>query len=246
MTSLIGGEIQVFFDNIVEPLLIQLTSWITSTSVLVRMAQDEEPLPVEIFNYAAEQRYFHSAPIEDLFRVCIELGKEFGCTPLVEAMELNLQDEMGLNADGTAHADGSHEQWRADYLDGIGVVPTIARGAALSTKLLLEQIISGRNIWEICGAICFIEYSIPREYTAWQRMRNMCFPSLPAAARRFLDDHIVHDAMHHYPGIKAGTIVLMQEQGFSDEKLTSLISGIMRAATARRLFYERLEAEQLP
>lgn len=110
----------------------------------------------------------------------------------------NIADEVGV-IDGVKDTHAAHRTWRDWYLEGIGAHH--ARGyadIANAYNLGMRKLIEDTSLDTQVGALLFLEASIPIEFACILQKVETLF-SLRERARKYLVDHISHDAEVHYP-----------------------------------------------
>lgn len=167
----------------------------------------------------AAQRAYIATNFVHLLRRGVILAEEAGDASLAEALRANLDDELGIDESGVARAELHHGKWKADYLRSLGLEADLEgfpllTGTKANVQAFLDLEERG-SLYEIAGAILSLENIIPLEYRAAVTARNHLFPEVfcdfeedsPAVAaakfkaRRYMDDHIVHDAKSHFPDL---------------------------------------------
>ncbi|HEY8024564.1 MAG TPA: iron-containing redox enzyme family protein [Burkholderiaceae bacterium] len=204
--------------------------------------------------YAAQRAYVASNFVR-LVEKAAQLARILGDDELAGALQANANDEIGMGADGKIHYDMNHRQWKTTYLraididadiDGFPLLP--ATRAHVNAFLEIE---SEGTVFSMAGAVLSLENIIPLEYRAAVSSRDHLFPEIfcidagdtaqvradKAAARRYLDDHIVHDANSHFP------MLLNALLKYEDNAviMTEIRSGIDLVNSYRKRFYNGLQ-----
>ena len=110
----------------------------------------------------------------------------------------NIADEIGV-VNGIRDGQLAHKTWRDWYLEGIGAHHARGYadiGNAFNTRM--DRFMKEETLDQHIGALLFIEASIPVEFSLILQKVESLF-SLRDKARRYLVDHITHDAVEHYP-----------------------------------------------
>lgn len=204
--------------------------------------------------YAAQRAYVASNFVR-LVEKAAQLARALGDDELAGALQANVNDEIGMGADGKIHYDMNHRQWKTTYLraididadiDGFPLLP--ATRAHVNAFLEIE---SEGTVFSMAGAVLSLENIIPLEYRAAVSSRDHLFPEIfcigaadtpqvradKAAARRYLDDHIVHDANSHFP------MLLNALLKYEDDPvvMAEIRSGIDLVNSYRKRFYHGLQ-----
>lgn len=206
----------------------------------------------------AKQRYLAALHFEELLEAGIKKAQEMQDQKLAEVLAENLRDEQGVDEQGQPKEDGSHEKWRQDFYNALGL-----DGHALSTAEPLEgtkkydetlkKLIDSADGLTVAGALLMQEYSIVREFIRIQKGRDRAFPAQfeysdtdtdeqcrqKEAARLYIDDHIKHDAGSHYPDLLHAI-----SKYSADESLAKIKNGMDVINEAKQEFYKSLEQIQ--
>lgn len=204
----------------------------------------------------AKQRYLAARQFEALLKVGIQKAKEAGDEELVEALASNLRDEEGRDKTGNPLPTGSHEKWRQDFYNALGL-----DGHALSSAepfegtkqydATLRELIETGNIFTVAGALLLQEYSIPEEFKRIRIGRDLTFPDKfvlqptdqhkirrqKGFARLYIDHHIAHDATSHYPELERAII----KYASNPDTLVKLFEGMDIINAAKKKFYGSLQ-----
>ena len=159
----------------------------------------------------ARERYQMSQYFVPLLEAMIMQGKdkpEFA--EIGRVVQMNFNDEMGTSDP----AAGSHESWRLDYYQALGVTRDHLHGpgpaeltGTRAYRETLKALIDRGDYLAMAGALLALEVTIPHEYTFLLHGLEKQYPQhfdISAGAtenkvkvRRYLVDHIHHDAAHH-------------------------------------------------
>lgn len=152
----------------------------------------------------------------------------------------NLHDEIGMNNDGVIELELSHKQWRNDFIKQLGGVSENVGDQRCGEKA------NKKDGYYLCGELLFLEGLIPQEFVYLKKGRNRVFPEefeenskdseqfaeKKKLARKYIDDHIVHDSQKHFPDLLE---VLCQV----DRKIIpEIIEGIENAKNHRITLYK--------
>jgi len=228
------------------------TLQIVDTPLLTVIERGE--LPRNIWRLFAEQRYLASRNFELLLEAGVKKSRTEGYEQLAEALEGNLADERGVDEQGNKHPFGSHEQWRRDYYNALGITNDMLSRAQLrdGTKHYddtLQQLIE-EDAFAISGGLLLLELSIPKEFERIRKGRDTTFRdefvilssddqeqrARKKKASRYINDHIAHDAASHYPDLENAVITYAREP----LQVAHVIQGIQRIADAKEVFYRKL------
>jgi hypothetical protein len=127
-----------------------------------------------------------------------------GYTNLVQAIEINISDEIGRSSDGTIHEELAHSTWRDWYLARIGVkVGSFTKDfpAVKEYNQFISQSIQDNNLSYLIGVLLFLEASIPTEFSFILLKMKEFFTDTDIKREKYLVDHIHHDASSHYPDL---------------------------------------------
>lgn len=201
----------------------------------------------------ARERYRIAQYFIPMCEAIVDVARRMGDETIAAVVEDNIRDEKGLNDP----AAGSHESWRIDFYAALGAdagvlqadAPPLLEGTR-AFSAVAAQLKSDGDPFVMIGALWFLEVTIPHEYKFLLRGLELGFPKTFSIAeedggatpeklktRRYLDDHIYHDAAHH-----AKDLYLALARYADDAAvLAHLRQGceIMLAAKCR--FYEDLE-----
>ncbi len=203
--------------------------------------------------YAAQRAYVASNFLR-LVDKAAHLARALGDEELAAALQANANDEIGMGADGKIHYELNHRQWKTTYLraididadiDGFPLLP----GTRAHVDAFLE-IEAGGTVFSMAGAVLSLENIIPLEYRAAVSSRDHLFPEIfcvdagdsPAArankqsARRYLDDHIVHDANSHFPMLLHALVKYEDDPA----AVAEIRQGIDLVNSYRKRFYQGL------
>jgi hypothetical protein len=205
----------------------------------------------EEFKRFTAQRLLMAEGFSDLLNSGMSCAESVHYDALHDVLEANYDDEMGIiRNEGSVREEKirfdherSHTTQRADYARALGITQ---RRRDISTGIYcgsIQTLVDRGHPIEIAGAVLFVEYLVPREFAILKAQRDRLFPeklldrpedddavkSEKERARRYLDDHIHHDAAEHYP------VLLKAARHPRTDK--SLHYGIKWMADARREFY---------
>ncbi|MCB9798815.1 hypothetical protein H6758_03765 [Candidatus Nomurabacteria bacterium] len=151
---------------------------------------------------------------------------------LRKAIEENLHDERGVGKGKSA----SHDKWREDYLEGIQKlhherVCCCDHTCHFVYKQVFRDAVMRGDKGEMLGVLLYLERVIPIEFAFIRSYQDKVFcgifvysqidthqqRAIKRKLRRYLDDHIVHDAVDHYPKLLqaiqlSGSDLSMQEK----------------------------------
>ncbi len=211
-------------------------------------------LSIEQWKAFAVQRYLAANNFEALLEAAIYAANESGDQNLASTLQSNLNDEIGVNNDGSIDPDMAHSKWRENFYGAIGVDEEQMQTKPLdSTKTYAEEVerLSNEDLLKMVGAILFLEFSIPKEFGKLREGRDKTFPEkfvdvsgdneatleTKGRARLYLDDHIVHDAQSHYPNLLNAIKPYLADS----KKIAKIKEGIIRIVEAKKVFYDGLE-----
>jgi hypothetical protein len=205
--------------------------------------------------YAAQRAYVATNFIR-LVDKAAKLAREYGDEALAATLQSNLNDEIGMGQDGKTHDELDHRKWKANYLRAIGIEADIKGFPLLQATqghvdAFLEMEANG-TMFSISGAILSLENIIPLEYRAAVSSRDHLFPEVfcisdddsaeigkqKELARRYLDDHIVHDSKSHFPDLLQALVKYETDP----VAMTEIRSGIDVVNAYRKKFYQGLAA----
>ncbi len=222
-----------------EKLMTHLCDDLLRSSFLDKIEKGE--LPREQWPAFAVQRYLAANNFEALLEAGLSKATAANDQGLANTLQQNLDDETGIKG-GEVDSAMAHSTWRKDFYKAIGVDETQltetepAEGAKAYGKEIEK--LCKEELLKIAGAILFLEFSLPEEFKKMQAGRDAAFPELDTRARLYLDDHIIHDAKWHYPGL----LNALQPHLADPEKFSQIEEGIRRIAEVKKNFYSSLEA----
>jgi Iron-containing redox enzyme len=203
--------------------------------------------------YAAQRAYVATNFIR-LVDKAARLARELGDAELAGALQSNLNDEIGLAPDGKRHDALDHRLWKGNYLRAIDLQPDVQDFPLLDAtrehmQAFLDMEASG-TVFSISGAILSLENIIPLEYRAAVSSRDHLFPEIfcmtaddcgeartkKELARRYLDDHIAHDAQHHFPELLKALVKYESDPA----AMAEMQAGINMVGAYRKRFYQGL------
>ncbi len=202
--------------------------------------------PEQLLHYC-KIRYSAAPLFEHLAARAASLAeKEEALPQLAAVLHRNLCDERGLDyASGLPTGEGSHSDWRTDFLNAIGLPPQ-ARG-----DFPLYVYTEADNVWVLIGMVLAAEYAIPLEYARLLRSMRHAFPetfapadpALPvtpaqSVATRYLQDHIEHDAGRHLPELLNAILHDLK----TPQSYVGLTEGVRRFAAERAGLYDYIES----
>lgn len=212
-------------------------------------------LSIEHWRIFSEQRYRAALSFESLLQAGINSSHALGDEALAKALEDNLKDELGLDAQGVTHPQQSHATWRRDFYHALGVdeaglgdVNPLEGTRAYSDTI--ESLVRQGDALAIAGALLVLEASIPTEFSKIKEGRDQSFPErfvdLPtdsadvrrtkSKARMYIDDHIVHDASSHYPQL----LKALEKHAGSTKADKRIRQGVVDITKAKMSFYDSL------
>ncbi len=166
----------------------------------------------------------------------------------------NVHDEKGTNGKN----EGAHEDWRINFYNALGTMPEILKAPTpplmTSTEFYpatLRRLIEEKDVFALIGALLFLEVTLPHEFTLLLNGLEREFPEKfsiaphdggetpdKLKARKYLADHIYHDAAHHAKDLFHALIPYAQDTGIH----ARLDTGCAAIMEAKRRFYRDLEA----
>jgi len=204
--------------------------------------------------YAAQRAYVASNFLR-LVDKAAQLAHALGDEELALALQSNANDEIGLGPDGKIHYELNHRQWKTTYLRAIDIDADIEGfpllpGTQAHVNAFLEIEADG-TVFSMAGAVLSLENIIPLEYRAAVSSRDHLFPEIfcvepgdtievranKQSARRYLDDHIVHDANSHFPML-LNALVKYED---NPTVMAEIKLGIDLVNSYRKRFYQGLE-----
>ena len=228
------------------------TLQIVDTPLLTVIERGE--LPRNIWRLFAEQRYLASRNFEALLEAGVKKSRACGYEQLAKALEENLADERGVDEHGDKRPFGSHEQWRRDYYNALGINnEMLARTQPREGTKHYDDTLLGlteKDALVISGGLLLLELSIPKEFEKIRKGRDTTFReefvilssddqeqrARKKKASRYINDHIAHDAASHYPDLENAVITYAREP----LHVAHVIQGIQRIADAKEVFYRKL------
>ncbi len=212
--------------------------------------------PQEYITFA-KGRYQAASGFEELLKAILFLAQKSQLLEISAAVQRNLNDEQGITEEGIINHELAHSTWREDFYSALGIClndlkKEATNAGSKSYQLAMLSIIQSHSLWQMVGALLALEATIPAEFQRIQKARDKLFPKTfiinnddSAAskarkyrARRYLDDHIVHDAHAHYPDLLQAILKEMPP-----EQLSSLIKGIQQITKAKIAFYQHFLTE---
>ena len=237
--------------------LKEITERIINNPVLDAVENGE--LTPDEWREFAQQRYLAALHFEELLEAGIKKAQEMQDQELAKALADNLRDEQGINRYGQPLATGSHEKWRQDFYNALGLDSHALSSAEPldGTKeydATLKQLIDNEDTLTIAGALLIQEYSIPEEFKRIKVGRDLTFPAQfvttdsdtpeqrrkKQAARLYIDHHIGHDATKHYPDLERA----ISKYSVDPESLAKIMRGMEIISNAKQRLYESLEQIQ--
>ncbi len=161
---------------------------------------------------------------------------------LVQVLRQNLDDEMGVDAQGNLRSSAAHEAWRQRFYGAVGLQYDQMQchvNAALATATQycarLEQILILELPLVTAGALWFLEVNIPDELISVAAgCRSL---GLSAADMEWVTDHMMHDPLHH----AASLAQAVDELAGQDKCLQTLVlDGVDRAAEAKSIYFQEV------
>lgn len=202
------------------------------------------------------QRYLAAIPFTYLLRSTIKKAKKANDHTLARAIQDNLNDELGIDQNGLKSKDASHETWRKNFYSAIGIDSTMlkkkkARKGTTTYNRTLRSIIKDGTLLESAGALLALEATFPIEFQKIKSGRDKTFPEKfiervsdskiekerKKKARKYIDDHIMHDAKKHYPDILHALV----DYASDPRSLSEIERGALKIAEARAIFYADLK-----
>lgn len=202
------------------------------------------------------QRYLAAMPFERLLETCSAVSMQEGKTDLAVALKKNLADERGTDAVGNQADDLAHGTWRKDFYTALDISSAeldIAAANAGTREYVrtVESLIASNDALAMAGAVLVLEASIPREFLCVRKGMEITFPdrfkfqttdnelvrAQKMKNRRYIDDHVVHDAQAHYPDLLDALELYMVTE--SDK--ARFATGARTMAQAKITFYDGLK-----
>lgn len=196
----------------------------------------------------ASQRLHSAGIFENLLGRGIVLAAVHGHAAVQAALLKNLRDERGMSAQGEAVDGMAHAQWRADFCRALHLKPQKEAEGGRTYTSLIQSVIISDDPFVVYGVILALERLIPVEFICIRDGMNRLFPGvfIPTTAdgetiqqeklraRRYIDDHIDHDAKSHFPELLEAIV----RDGSRDHALSSILSGFRIFQEAKTAFYE--------
>ena len=203
--------------------------------------------------YAA-QRACIASKFTLLLKKCIKLADEIGDYELENALEKNLQDELGINNFGVEDPTLNHKNWKDNYLNALGINANIdllpLLGATKRHVLAMSHLEASGDVYTLAGALLYMENIIPLEYRSAIISRDYLFPDefminpdddndtvkFKIKNRNYMNDHVIHDTKKHFPD-------LLNALGKYEENKTAMncIKAGIELINSRRIdFYNNL------
>lgn len=209
------------------------------------------------------QRHLAAVPFERLLQRAIQGAREEHDDDVAEVLEQNLKDERGVGSYGVYDPGLSHASWREDFSAALGLHPQDLEEAAPEPGTIeylnaIEELIAEGDYVKMAGAIYALERSIPAEFHRILAGVEKVFPQefrfsqewtpeeLVAGvrgrverARRYLVDHIHHDAASHAPDLEEALTDHMSAYAL----FHAIHGGIDTIIAAKKKFYQGIEYE---
>lgn len=204
----------------------------------------------------AAQRAYVATNFVRLVDKASKLAIEIGDHELADALQSNLRDELGIDPDGKYREDLDHRKWKENYLQAIGIEADVKGFPLLNgTQAHVQSFLnleSCGTVFGISGAILSLENIIPLEYRAAVCSRDALFPEIfcqtdddsietikqKATARKYMDDHIIHDSKSHFPDLLSALLKYENDP----IAMAEIKFGIDIVNSYRKQFYESLNA----
>jgi len=183
---------------------------------------------------------------------------EMGHKELADEFRYNYEEEMGI-ANGIQVFENSHESWRQEYYQAIGIdikteKPTDS--TIVNHRDPIKALIVEKNGYFLAGMLAATEIYIVKEFQKIQDGRDKLFPEVfvitdkcspeivthKNKVRKYIDDHIKHDVLH-YVDILGPALILVEEAKTNNGNMNGynvaeeIKSGIKTIARARKSFY---------
>lgn len=184
--------------------------WLFECPALDAIAEGK--LTRERWKQFSVERYAAASDFVELLKIGIKTATERGDTDLARTLQANLNDELGIDAEGVQHVEANHETWRKNFYRAIGVQDAALEEHKAHTEAWLlgtrryheavKILIAEGNALAIAGALFALEATIPTEFQKILAGCDSQFPNLTDDERLYLDNHIKHDAASHYPDLQ--------------------------------------------
>ncbi len=208
----------------------------------------------------ARQRYIAALSFEPMLAKALTKAQKMGDEELSEVLTDNWRDEKGVDSEGNQLPTGSHQKWRQDFYEALGISNKELSEAEPSEGTLeyssqMHRLTLRGSGLELAGGILIQEYSIPHEFKWLKTGRDLSFPDKfvmhpdddqktrrqKRQARLYLDHHIAHDGLKHHPELEAALTKHLDDP----KKLVQVLSGIGIVADARQKFFRSFGSEPL-
>lgn len=211
---------------------------------------------VDFWKTFAIQRSIAARLFEDLLKAAIQAGQRVEDKPLVQALQANLNDELGIDEQGAQHIEKAHHTWRKDFYRALGIseleleTTEPSRGTKAYHRILQMLIASG-DAYKMAGALLVWEGTIPHEFNKIKIGRDLTFKQIfvdapgdtgalrdqKAKARLYIDDHITHDASSHFPML----FKALEPHTSSWGEMRRIKQGAKLIIKAKKAFYQSIK-----
>lgn len=205
----------------------------------------------EAFKRFAIQRHYLTNYFVPLLQAAYNVSnQEARYKEIDKALLENIQDETGITQRGYSE-ELDHTTWRKNYLRALGIDVSEKKpiDATIAYNDALKTIMETKDYHHMVGALTFLEGQIPAEFNYIAERRDVLFPDefvfqendltsvkrKKLYARRYIDDHIVHDAQSHFPDLLEPILELPK-----DEQLR-IMEGVYEMSATKIHFYQGIE-----
>lgn len=210
-------------------------------------AIEDGKLTREQWKQFSVERYTAASDFVELLKTGIKTAEEMGDAELAQTLQANLNDELGIDANGIQHMEANHETWRKNFYRAIGVSDVALDEHKAHSEMWLEgtlryhetvkNLIAERSALAIAGALFALEATIPTEFQRIRAGRDSQFSNLTDDERLYLDSHIEHDASSHYPDLQRALVKYVQDKNAFKE----IQRGVEAIMGAKGEFYKSVE-----
>jgi len=211
---------------------------------------------VQFKEFIIQKALIREGLIQMLMR-CMDLAKHRDVDDVAKVMCSNLDDELGVDGEGNIDNGKSHAHWLGLFLRAMNIKQSDFDNTEelLETKdyiATLNEIVESDNLFYIAGAILMLERIIPIEFRAIKTSRDQILPDVfleqngdnestkatKADSRRYIDDHITHDASIHFPEM----LQVLERYTHIPSAFAQMEKGMNTIIGARQNFYSGIKA----